>query len=83
MAVFGNILLAMFAALGVALVVLEFIRACRAKKTEFICLCFKKELLETDEKPDMLIICKTDAEQEEVIRRVCADESRKVYIKRW
>ncbi len=83
MAIFGKIFLAMLASLGVALTVLEFIRAYRAKRTEFICLCFREELLDNGEKPDMLIICRTDAEQEEVIRRVCADESRKVYIKRW
>lgn len=81
MSVFGNVFLAVLAALGVALTVLEFVRAKRAKHTEFICVCFREELLE-GEKPDMLIICRTDAEQEEVIRRVCADENRKVYIKK-
>jgi hypothetical protein len=45
-------------------------------------LCFDEKLLD-GAKPDMLIICRTDAEQEEVIRRVCSDEARKVYIKRW
>ena len=83
MTIFCRIFLAMLASLGVALLILEFYRAYRAKRTEFICLCFRKELLDNGEKPDMLIICKTDAEQEEVIRRVCADDSRKVYIKRW
>ncbi|MBO5869969.1 MAG: hypothetical protein J6Q89_04385 [Clostridia bacterium] len=83
MAIFGSIFLAMLASLGVALMTLEFIRAYRAKRTEFICLCFREELLNDDEKPDMLIVCKTDAEEEEIIRRVCDGESRKVYIKRW
>ncbi len=82
MAIFGSVFIAMLASLGVALAVLEFVRAYRAKRTEFICLCFREDLLD-GEKPDMLIICRTDAEQEEVIRRVCADDNRKVYIKRF
>ena len=82
MAIFCNVFLAMPASLGVMLAVLEFVRASRAKKATFICLCFREELLDGG-KPDMLVICRTDAEQEEVIRRVCADEGRKVYIKRW
>lgn len=83
MAILGKIILAMLASLGVALAVLEFVRAYRAKRAEFICLCFREELLYGEEKPDMLIICRTESEQEEVIRRVCADDARKVYIKRW
>lgn len=82
MAILYDVLLATLAALGVILAVLEFVRVSRAKKASFVCLCFREELLD-GAKPDVLIICRTDAEQDEVIRRVCADESRKVYIKRW
>jgi hypothetical protein len=82
MAIFLEVFLAALASLGVILAVLEFVRVSRAKRASFICLCFREELL-NGAKPDMLVICRTDAEQEEVIRRVCADESRKVYIKRW
>lgn len=82
MSVFGSVLLAVLASLGIALSVLELVRVRCARKTEFICLCFDERLLE-GEKPDMLIICRTDAEQEEIIRRVCSDESRRVYIKKF
>jgi hypothetical protein len=82
MAIFRDVLLAALASLGVILAVLEFVRASRAKRVSFICLCFDEKLLD-GAKPDVLIICRTDAEQEEVIRRVCSDEARKVYIKRW
>lgn len=82
MAILYDVLLATLAALGVILAVLEFVRVSRAKRASFVCLCFREELLD-GAKPDVLIICRTDAEQDEVIRRVCADESRKVYIKRW
>lgn len=82
MSVFGSVFLSMLAAMGVALAVLEFVRIRRAKKASFVCLCFREELL-NGALPDMLIICRTDAEQEEVIRRVCAEDSRKVFLKRW
>lgn len=82
MTILYDVLLATLAALGVILAVLEFVRVSRAKRASFVCLCFREELLD-GAKPDVLIICRTDAEQDEVIRRVCADESRKVYIKRW
>ena len=77
-----NVIFASLAALGVILITQEYLRTARAKKASFICLCFREELLD-EARPDMLIICRTDAEQEEIIRRVCADEERKVYIKRW
>lgn len=82
MSVFGNIVLAVLASLGVALTVLELLRKSRAKKASFICVCFDEELLNGGA-PDMLVICRSDAETEEVIRRVCIGESRKVFIKRW
>ena len=81
MSVFGSVLLATFSVLGLVLSVIEFLRISRAKKTSFICLCFREELLE-DGLPDILIICRTDVEQEEVTRRVCAEDPRKVYLKR-
>lgn len=82
MSVFGSVLLATFSVLGLVLSVVEFLRISRAKKASFICLCFREDLLENGI-PDMLIICRTDAEQEEIIRRVCAEDGRKVFLKRW
>ncbi len=82
MMVFLGILLGVLAALGVALTVLEFIRKTRAKMACYICVCFSEELLDS-KKPDMIVICRNDAEQEEIIRRICESENRKVYIKRW
>ncbi len=82
MSVFGGIFVAMLAALGVALTALELLRRSRARRESFICLCFREELLD-GALPDMLIICRTDAEQEEIIRRVCAEDPRRVFLKRW
>jgi len=83
MSIFASVALSVLAALGVALAFLDFLRVHRAKKESFICLCFREELLYTDALPDMLIICRTDAEQEEVIRRVCDKDGRRVFIKRF
>lgn len=82
MYIFMDILIAMLAALGVTLAVLEFFRCRRAKKASFVCVCFKEELLENG-LPDMLVICRNDAEQEEIIRRICAKDGRKAYIKQF
>lgn len=83
MYVFCNVFLSMLASVGVALMVLEFIRARRARQAEFICLCFDERLISFDSRPDMIIICRTDAEQDEIIKRVCENESRTVYIKKY
>ena len=82
MSVFGDVFLAAFSALGMVLSVVEFLRVRRARKTRFVCLCFREELLDGG-LPDLLILCRTDVEQEEIIRRVCANEKRKVFLKRW
>ncbi len=80
MSVVGSIFIAMLAGLGVALSVLEFIRKSRAKKGCFLCVCFDDELAE-DTLPDMLIICRTDADQEEIIRRIGERDQRRIYLK--
>lgn len=82
MYIFLDIFISMLAALGVALAILEFCRCRRAKKASFVCVCFKEELLENG-LPDMLIICRNDAEQDEILRRICAKDGRKAYIKRF
>ncbi len=76
----GNIFLAMLSALGVALTVLEFFRRSKAKHTAYICLCFREELIENGQ-PDMLIICRTDADQEEIIKRIGKRDQRKIFLK--
>lgn len=82
MSLFITVVFSVLASLGVALTLLEILRRYRAKKESFVCICFREELLE-EEKPDMLIVCKSDAEVEEIIKRVSDGDPRKVYIKRW
>lgn len=78
----AEIIVALFAALGLVLLFVFVRRSIQAKKSSFICLCFDERLL-SGGKPDMLIICRSVEEQEEIIRRVLDGDERKVFIKRW
>ena len=80
MSVFCNVFVAMLASLGVALTLLELFRHSRAKRSEFICLCFREDLLESGT-PDMVIICRNDAEIEEIIKRIGEIDNRRIYLK--
>ncbi len=82
MMVFYGIFMGMLGALGVTLMILELLRKWKARMSCYLCVCFSEELLES-KNPDMIIICRNDAEQEEILRRISENESRKVYIKRW
>lgn len=78
--ILGNILLAMLSALGIALSVFEYLRRVKAKNSKFICLYFDEDMLE-NQNPDMVIICRTDADQEEIISRIGQQEERRIYLK--
>ena len=80
MLLFGNIIMAILAALGVALTFLEFMRRAKSKRSAFICICFREDLIENGV-PDMLIICRTDADQEEIIQRIGKHEERQIFLK--
>ncbi len=80
MSIFWAVFVGMLGALGVALMCLELYRRIKAKKASFVCLTFGDEF-EEKKLPDMLIICRTDAEQEEIIKRVVSSDPRKVYIR--
>jgi hypothetical protein len=82
MSVFGSVFVAMLASLGVALLLLEIFRTARAKKAVFVCVCFREELLE-GEKPDMVVICRNDAELDEFIERVSENDERRMFIKKF
>jgi hypothetical protein len=82
MYIFAFVFLSVLAALGVVFTTKEILRAKSAKNAVFLCVSFKEDVPEGT-LPDMLLICRTTAEEEEIIRRICANESRKVFIKRW
>jgi hypothetical protein len=80
--IFAHVFLSVLAALGVALSVLEFAGNLEAKRKKYLCICFDRD----DNRsmlPDMIIICRTQAEEDEIIKRICAEDKRKVFIKRW
>ena len=81
MSIFGTVFVAMFASLGIALMLLELILHRRAKTAEYICICFREELLNGG-LPDMVVICRNEAEKEELIKRICDNDTRRAFIKR-
>lgn len=80
--IFAHVFLSALAALGVALSVLEIAERMEARRKKYACLCFEK-VDNGENLPDMIIICRTQAEEEEIIERICAEDKRKVFIKRW
>ena len=81
MSIFGSIFVSFLSALGIALVLLEILRTNRAKKEKYTCICFREELI-YDEIPDIIVICRTLSEEDEIIKRICEKESRRALIKR-
>lgn len=81
MPAFALVLLSTFAAVGIGLIALELWRKLKSRKCEFICVCFDESLPDV-KKPDIVIICRTEEERDEAIRRVCESDARTAYIKR-
>ena len=79
---FALAVLSAFAAIGAALVLLEIWRRLKAKKTDYVCVVFG-DPPEGDIRPDVVLICRTEAEQDEIIRRVVGSDGRRAYVKRW
>ncbi len=78
-----EVLVSFFAALGIVFLWRELKKRIFAKKQSFVCICFGTEADWEKRAPDMLVICRSDEEQEEIIRRVLRDEQRDVFVKRW
>ena len=81
MSIFGMIFLATLSSIGVGLMFLEMIRTRKAKTAEYTCICFDSELLNGC-LPDMVIICRNEAEKEEIIKRITENDERRAFIKR-
>ncbi|MBP5156077.1 MAG: hypothetical protein J6252_05795 [Clostridia bacterium] len=82
MELFCTVALAFFAAVGVCLLGAEARRRLRAKKESFVRVCFTAEKAEGDDPPDVIYVVRTECEAEEVIRRLCRADGRKIFIKR-
>ncbi|MBR4799832.1 MAG: hypothetical protein IK047_06210 [Clostridia bacterium] len=82
MELLGKVALAFFAAAGVCLLGAEILRRIRTKKESLIRVCFTRERAEGDCPPDVIYIVRTECEAEEVVRRICKAEDRRIFIKR-
>lgn len=76
----GKIIISALAALGVALPCLEFSRRAKAKRSSYVCLCFREDLIDSGA-PDMIIICRTDTDEEEIIKRIGKRDQRQIFLK--
>lgn len=77
-----EIIVCVLASLGVVLIFREILRHVGAKRNHYACLSFGREP-SPEKRPDMIIICRTEEEEQEIIERIIKGEERKIFIKRW
>ena len=77
-----TVILAFFAAAGAAVLAVELVRWCLLGRSEFTAVCFDEKILNGESKPDMIYIVRTDRECDEIIKRICESEERRIFIKR-
>ena len=80
-----NLLLCLFAAIGLLAVVLELFRLLGKRRLRFTCLLFGDEArAEWDTRTyGVIFLCRSELQEEELIRRLSEGEKRKIYIRRW
>ena len=81
MPLYAEILVAALAAIGAALIAERVWRWLKLRRESFVCISFDGGFPE-GRKPDLIFICRTEAEQEEILRRICENDDRKIIIKR-
>lgn len=77
--------LSFFACIGLVCAVTELVRLCRKKDMRFTCLLFgdgAKTALE-EQSYTVVFLCRSELEEQEIIRRLSEGEKRKIYIRRW
>ncbi len=80
-----EILLYLLAAIGIFALLAELIRLFGKKRLHFTCLLFgdaAKDIWES-KRYDAIVLCRSELQEEELIRRFSENEKRKIYIKRW
>lgn len=80
-----EILLYLFAAIGIFATLAELFRLLGKRRLHFTCLLFgdaAKEAWE-NKRYDTIVLCRSELQEEELIRRFSENEKRKLYIKRW
>lgn len=74
-----------FAAIGMVAVFLELFRLLGKRRLRFTCLLFGDEAkTEWDARSyNVVFLCRSELQEEELIRRLSQGERRKVYIRKW
>lgn len=80
-----NLLLCLFAAIGLVAVFLELFRLFGKRRLRFTCLLFGDEAkTEWDARTyGIVFLCRSELQEEELIRRLSEHEKRKIYIRKW
>lgn len=77
--------LCLFAAIGLAVVFTELFRMLGKRRLRFTCLLFGDEAkTEWDARTySVVFLCRSELQEEELIRRLSQGEKRKIYIRKW
>ncbi len=81
----SDLLLCFFAAIGIISTVWEIFLLIGKRRLRFTCLLFgdhAKAEFEAKEY-EIVLLCRSELQEEELIRRLSAGEKRKIYIRRW
>ena len=80
-----DLLLCLFAAIGLLAVFAELFRLLGRRRLRFTCLLFGDEAkAEWDaRKYGVVFLCRSELQEEELIRRLSEGEKRKIYIRKW
>lgn len=80
-----DILLYCFAAIGAVCTLFEVGSWLFRRRMRFTCLLFGDRAREQfDQKTyDIIVLCRSAEQEQELIRRLSANEKRKIYIRRW
>lgn len=80
-----NIFLCCLAAIGAICIVWELVRFAGRRRMRFTCLLFGDAARERLDARDyeIILLCRTELQEQELIRRLSEGEKRKIYIRRW
>lgn len=80
-----ELLLCFFAAVGLVAVFAELFRLFGRRRLRFTCLLFGDEAKADwdTRRYGIIFLCRSELQEEELIRRLSEGEKRKIYIRRW
>ncbi len=80
-----ELLLCLFAAIGLLAVCLEVFRLFGKRRMRFTCLLFGDEAKDAwdGRTYQIVLLCRSELQEEELLRRLSDGEKRRIYIRRW